>query len=83
MEPRSKVASGDAPVTDGHRSERKEARTLLRKIAEGTHICGDPGMQFDTTITNGTPAKGPAGKIRPIRAANIYFLDNTACNLRR
>src|SRR5437879_8239546 len=37
-------------VTDGQPCERKEARTLLRKIAEGTHICGDPGMQFDSTI---------------------------------
>jgi len=37
-------------VTDGQRCEKKDARTLLRKIAEGTHICGDPGMQFDTTI---------------------------------
>jgi ribonucleoside-diphosphate reductase alpha chain len=37
-------------VRDGKPCERKEARTLLRKIAEGTHICGDPGMQFDSTI---------------------------------
>src|SRR5439155_1367701 len=32
-------------VLDGQPCERKDARTLLRKIAEGTHICGDPGMQ--------------------------------------
>src|ERR1700724_2113296 len=37
-------------VTDGQPCERKDARALLRKIAEGTHICGDPGMQFATTI---------------------------------
>ncbi|PYL81314.1 MAG: vitamin B12-dependent ribonucleotide reductase, partial [Verrucomicrobia bacterium] len=34
-------------VRDGSPCERKDARILLRKIAEGTHICGDPGMQFD------------------------------------
>src|SRR5438094_735383 len=27
-----------------------KARDLMRRIAEGTHVCGDPGMQFDTTI---------------------------------
>jgi ribonucleoside-diphosphate reductase alpha chain len=37
-------------VTDGANCEKKNANTLLRKIAEGTHVCGDPGMQFDTTI---------------------------------
>src|ERR1700730_2761883 len=31
-------------VTDGRRCERKEARALLRKIAQGTHVCGDPNM---------------------------------------
>ena len=37
-------------VTDGQPCEKKDAATLLRKIAEGTHLCGDPGIQFDTTI---------------------------------
>lgn len=30
--------------------ETFKARDILNKIAEGTWICGDPGMQFDTTI---------------------------------
>jgi hypothetical protein len=30
--------------------DRYQARDLMRLIAEGTHVCGDPGMQFDTTI---------------------------------
>src|SRR5256714_1209412 len=34
-------------VTNGKPCEKKDARALLRKIAEGTWICGDPGMQFD------------------------------------
>jgi ribonucleoside-diphosphate reductase alpha chain len=45
-------------VTDGRPSERKEARALLRKIAEGTHVCGDPGMQFDSTIHKWHTCKG-------------------------
>ena len=45
-------------VTDGKPCEKKDARTLLRKIAEGTHLCGDPGMQFDTTIDQWHTCKG-------------------------
>src|SRR5229473_16930 len=68
-------------VTDGQPCERKDARTLLRKISEGTHICGDPGMQFDTTIHKWHTCKGT----EPIHSTNpcseYVFLNNTACNL--
>ena len=37
-------------VRDGHVVETYQARELMRLIAEGTYVCGDPGMQFDTTI---------------------------------
>ncbi len=47
-------------VRDGSPCERKDARTLLRKIAEGTHVCGDPGMQFDSTIHQWHTCKGTA-----------------------
>ena len=36
--------------TDGRPGRSHRARELLRKIAEATHVCGDPGMQYDTTI---------------------------------
>ena len=36
-------------VQDGAPMETYKARDLMRQIAEGTWICGDPGMQFDTT----------------------------------
>src|SRR5882724_4409695 len=36
-------------VVSGKPCEKKEARGLLPKIAEGTYVCGDPGMQFDST----------------------------------
>jgi Ribonucleotide reductase, alpha subunit len=45
-------------VIDGKPCEEKGARALLRKIAEGTWICGDPGMQFDTTIHKWHTCKG-------------------------
>ncbi|MDQ3622035.1 MAG: vitamin B12-dependent ribonucleotide reductase [Verrucomicrobiota bacterium] len=68
-------------VTDGQNCERKEARTLLRKIAEGTHVCGDPGMQFDTTIHQWHTCKGTGRQNSTNPCSEYLFLDNTACNL--
>jgi ribonucleoside-diphosphate reductase alpha chain len=68
-------------VTDGERCEKKDARTLLRKIAEGTHVCGDPGMQFDTTIHQWHTCKGTARQNSTNPCSEYLFLDNTACNL--
>jgi ribonucleoside-diphosphate reductase alpha chain len=68
-------------VTDGKPCERKEARTLLRKIAEGTYICGDPGMQFDSTIHKWHTCKGTERQNSTNPCSEYLFLDNTACNL--
>ena len=68
-------------VTDGKVCEKKDARTLLRKIAEGTHLCGDPGLQFDTTIHQWHTCKGTARQNSTNPCSEYLFLDNTACNL--
>ena len=68
-------------VRDGQPCECKEARTLLRKIAEGTHVCGDPGMQFDTTIHKWHTCKGTDRQNSTNPCSEYLFLDNTACNL--
>jgi ribonucleoside-diphosphate reductase alpha chain len=68
-------------VRDGKPCDRKEARTLLRKIAEGTHICGDPGMQFDSTIHKWHTCKGTDRQNSTNPCSEYLFLDNTACNL--
>ena len=68
-------------VTDGKPCEKKEARTLLKKIAEGTHTCGDPGMQFDTTIDKWHTCKGTERQNSTNPCSEYLFLDNTACNL--
>jgi ribonucleoside-diphosphate reductase alpha chain len=68
-------------VTDSRPCERKEARALLRKIAEGTHVCGDPGMQFDSTIHKWHTCKGTARQNSTNPCSEYLFLDNTACNL--
>src|SRR5438132_3816352 len=68
-------------VVTGERCERKDARTLLKKIAEGTYICGDPGMQFDSTIHKWHTCKGTARQNSTNPCSEYLFLDNTACNL--
>ena len=68
-------------VTDGKPCEKKNARTLLRKIAEGTHVCGDPGMQFETTIDQWHTCKGTGPQNSTNPCSEYLFLDNTACNL--
>ncbi len=68
-------------ITDGKPCECKDARTLLRKIAEGTHVCGDPGMQFDSTIHKWHTCKGTDRQNSTNPCSEYLFLDNTACNL--
>ncbi len=68
-------------ITDGRPLEKKDAAALLRKIAEGTWICGDPGLQYDGAIQKWHTCKGT----EPIHSTNpcseYVFLNNTACNL--
>ena len=68
-------------VRDSSPCEKKDARTLLRKIAEGTHVCGDPGMQFDSTIHKWHTCKGTERQNSTNPCSEYLFLDNTACNL--
>jgi ribonucleoside-diphosphate reductase alpha chain len=68
-------------VRDSEPCECKDAHTLLRKIAEGTHVCGDPGMQFDTTIHKWHTCKGTDRQNSTNPCSEYLFLDNTACNL--
>ena len=57
------------------------ARDLMKKIAESAYFCGDPGMQFDTTVNKWHTCKNSG----PINASNpcseYMFLDDSACNL--
>jgi len=68
-------------VTDGRPMDTYRARELMRRIAEGTHVCGDPGMQFDTTINDWHTCK-TTDRIHASNPCSEYmFLDNSACNL--
>jgi ribonucleoside-diphosphate reductase alpha chain len=57
------------------------ARHLLRKISEATWQCGDPGMQYDTTINKWHTSKN-TDRINASNPCSEYmFLDDSACNL--
>src|ERR1700678_3615659 len=58
-----------------------KAREIMTKIAEATWQCGDPGMQFDSTINRWHTSKN-SGRINASNPCSEYmFLDNSACNL--
>lgn len=68
-------------VTTGEILERLPAREVLDKIAEGTWICGDPGLQYEDTIQRWHTCKnsGPINSSNP--CSEFVFLDDTSCNL--
>jgi ribonucleoside-diphosphate reductase alpha chain len=68
-------------ITDGTVAETFRARDLMRRIAEAAHFCGDPGMQFDTTI-NAWHTCPESGRINASNPCSEYMhLDDSACNL--
>ncbi|HEY2431206.1 MAG TPA: vitamin B12-dependent ribonucleotide reductase [Vicinamibacterales bacterium] len=68
-------------VTSGQPVETYKARDLMRMIAEGTWVCGDPGMQFDTTINDWHTSPNTARINASNPCSEYMFLDDTACNL--
>ncbi len=58
-----------------------KARHLLRKISQATWQCGDPGMQYDTTVNRWHTSKN-TDRINASNPCSEYmFLDDSACNL--
>ncbi len=57
------------------------ARDILRKIAVSTHVCGDPGMQFDTTINRWHTSRNTARINASNPCSEYMYLDDSACNL--
>lgn len=68
-------------VTDGQPNEKLSARELLLKIADSTWHCGDPGMQYDTTVNRWHTCKNTARINASNPCSEYMFLDDTACNL--
>lgn len=81
-----RAAAEDAPwvtkaVTTGEPVETMKARALMHDIAEAAWVCGDPGMQFDTTVNRWNPCINTARINASNPCSEYMFLDDTACNL--
>jgi ribonucleoside-diphosphate reductase alpha chain len=68
-------------VRDGGVAETKRARDLMSLMAEAAWQCGDPGMQFDTTINDWHTCPNSARINASNPCSEYMFLDDTACNL--
>src|SRR5665213_1276144 len=68
-------------VTDGSPAEKLRARELLQRIAKSAWHCGDPGMQYDTTVNRWHTCQSTARINASNPCSEYMFLDDTACNL--
>lgn len=68
-------------VTDGRIVETKNAHDLLHDISQCTWICGDPGMQYDSTINDWHTCSNTDRIYASNPCSEFLFLDDTACNL--
>ena len=68
-------------VTTGKPMDQIKARDVLRAVSEATHQCGDPGLQFDTTINDWNPCAATDRIYASNPCSEYMFLNDTACNL--
>src|SRR5215469_12816268 len=68
-------------VTDSSLAKTYKAKELLNKISEATWHCGDPGMQYDTTVNRWHTSKNTARINASNPCSEYMFLDDSACNL--
>ena len=68
-------------VTDGKPNAKFPARELLHRMAESAWHCGDPGMQYDTTVNRWHTCRATARINASNPCSEYMFLDDTACNL--
>ena len=68
-------------VTTGEKLGDHAARELMQLISEGTRVCGDPGLQYDSTINrwHTCPNSGAINASNP--CSEYMFIDDSACNL--
>jgi ribonucleoside-diphosphate reductase alpha chain len=68
-------------ITDGTPVEKFRARDLMHEMADSAWHCGDPGMQYDTTINRWHTCKATDRIYASNPCSEYMFLDDTACNL--
>jgi len=75
------AAYGLRAVKSGDVIEEVDAAGILEKIAEGTHVCGDPGVQYEDTIQRWHTCKNSDDINSSNPCSEYMFLDDSACNL--
>jgi ribonucleoside-diphosphate reductase alpha chain len=68
-------------VLDGRPLDTYKARELMRQVADATWVCGDPGLQFDTTVNDWHTCPNTARINASNPCSEYMFLDDSACNL--
>jgi ribonucleoside-diphosphate reductase alpha chain len=68
-------------VVTGDVVETHQARDLMNMIADAAHQCGDPGIQFDTTVNDWHTCPNTARINASNPCSEYMFLDDSACNL--
>ena len=68
-------------IRDNRVIETYKARDIMRQISDAAHLCGDPGMQFDSTINDWHPCINTARINASNPCSEYMFLDDSACNL--
>jgi ribonucleoside-diphosphate reductase alpha chain len=58
-----------------------KARAIFRRMADAAHLCGDPGIQYDTTINAWNPASVSDRQYATNPCSEFSFLNDTSCNL--
>jgi ribonucleoside-diphosphate reductase alpha chain len=68
-------------IVDGRTMDTYRARDLMKMMGESAWICGDPGIQFDTTVNDWHPCPATARINASNPCSEYMFLDDSACNL--
>jgi len=68
-------------VTTGEAAGTHKARTIFRHMAEAAWICGDPGIQYDTTINDWNPVANTDRQHATNPCSEFSFINDTSCNL--
>jgi len=68
-------------IVDGRPVDTYRAKDLMKMMAESAHLCGDPGIQFDTTVNDWHPCSNTARINASNPCSEYMFLDDSACNL--
>ena len=68
-------------VRGGAPMDTYRARDLIHKMAEAAWVCGDPGIQYDTTINDWNPVANSDRQYATNPCSEFSFINDSSCNL--